>query len=168
MRIRVVIPLIALALSAAACGGGNDTGGTTGSTGGTGASGSATIAKFTTVAQDAEGGNTLSASGVSCDGLTGPYTVTFAVQGNLSGQATATLTLVNGSKGTLKFSMPVTGAESGTLSGQYKVELSPLANSGTMLVTGVTTVESSSGMRTFPVSMKDIPVNVGTGACPNP
>jgi hypothetical protein len=93
--------------------------------------------------------------------------VTIALQGNSSGETTSTLELPNGSTGTLEWSMDVTGAEAGTLSGTYSVELSPLASSGTLVVNGVTTAASDSGTRTFRVSLKDIPVSVGTGVCPN-
>lgn len=171
MGVRIIVLVLAVALSAAACGG-DDTsdGGTTGGTGtgATGATGSVELGKFTTAVQDAEGDSMLSFSGISCDGLAGPYVVTIAVEGNLSGETTATLDFTDGSTGILEWSMEVSGAEEGTLSGRYAAELSPLQDVGIIVFSGVTTAESVSGTRTFDVETGDVPVDVGTGTCPNP
>jgi hypothetical protein len=144
MKTRIGLLLIALLLTAAACG--DDTeGGTTGTTGG---GGSDELASFTAVVQDTEGGNTLSLNGLSCDGLEGPYEVTVAAQGNVTGETTSSLELADG-KGTLEFSLDVTGAEEGTISGTYAVELSPLQDASVFVFTGATSVEGA-----------------GTGTCP--
>lgn len=159
MRMRAWLLLLVIPLTLVACG--DDTGGTTGSTGG----GSDELASFTAVAQDTDSGITVSIKGLSCNSLDGPYDVTIAAQGNATGETKATLELTNG-KGTLDWSMDVTGAAEGTLSGKYAVELSPLQDTGVLLVTGVTTVETGSDVQTIPVSVRDVPVSVGTGVCP--
>jgi hypothetical protein len=160
--------LLVLAIAVAACGDEDGTaGGTTGSTGATGATGSTELGKFTTGVHDAEGDNLLSFSGISCDGLNGPFVVTIAVQGTLSGETTATLELVDGA-GTLTWSMDVTGAQEGTLSGVYDAELSPIQDTGILVFSGVTKVETADGIRTFDVDTGDVSVDVGTGVCPNP
>jgi hypothetical protein len=168
MRTRIGLLLITLVLVAVACGGDDaDGGGTTGTsaTGTTGSTGTDELASFTAVVQDTEGGNTLSINGVSCDGLEGPYEVTVAAQGNVTGQTTSTLELIDGT-GTLEFSMDVTGAEQATVSAVYDVQLSPLQDVSVFVFTGATTVESAGGGREFQVKTGDIPITVGTGACP--
>jgi len=162
MKARMLLPLLVFVLAAAACGGDEGT-----DEGATAATGSDQLGSFTSVVQDTEGGNTLSFAGISCDGLGGPYEVTIAVTGNLSGETTATLELPDGSTGNLDWSMQVTGAEEGTLSGVYAAEVSPLQDSDVIVFRGVTTAESASGTRTFDVETADVPVDVGAGTCPN-
>ena len=162
MRTRIGLLITVLLLAAAACGDDTD-GGTTGSTG---SSGTDELASFTAVVQDTEGGNTLSLNGLSCDGLEGPYEITVAAQGNVTGQTTSTLELTDG-KGTLEFSMDVTGAEEATISGTYAVQLSPLQDVSVFVFTGTTTVESASGGREFQAKTGDIPITLGTGTCPS-
>jgi len=163
MRTRIGLLLIALLLAATACGGDDTDGGTTGTTG---TGGSDELASFSAVVQDTEGGNTLSLNGLSCDGLEGPYEITVAAQGNITGRTTSTLALTDG-KGTLEFSMDVSGADEGTISGTYAVQLSPLQGAGVFVFTGATTVETGAGTREFQAKTGDIPVTVGTGTCPS-
>lgn len=174
MRLRVVGPLLALALVGAACGGGGSTGAATGTTGSatgttgaaTGTTVSTTVAKFTVVVQDVDGGNTLSFSGVSCDGIDGPYDVTIAVQGNVTGESAATFTFDATGASTMNWSMDVTGsAGTGTLSGAYTVTISPVQDSQVIVFKGVTTAKGPDGTRTFDVQTDDVPVDEGTGAC---
>lgn len=160
MRRHLAFVLLALLLSAASCGG--DDGGD--ATGSTGATGTDEIARFTAAVNDPDGGNTLSLSGVSCDGLNATYEVTIAVQGNLTGETVSPLDLVDGS-GTLEWSMDVTGAEEGTLSGEYVAELSEEAS--VLLFTGTTSARTASGDRSFQVRAGDIPITLAVGACPN-
>jgi len=169
MRARLLVPLACAVFLAAACGGDDDAGGGTGPTGSgpTGTTGSAEIARFTATVQDAEGGNTLSFSGTSCDGIQGPYEVMIAVQGNVTGETTATLSFVEGETSTMQWSMDVTGAEGeGTLAGEYDVELSPLEGAQIILFTGTTTAEGPSGTRSFETESGNLPVQTGTGTCP--
>jgi hypothetical protein len=169
MRSRIACLLALLTLFAAACGG-DDEGGATGGTDSTGsaptgATGSAEIARFTVVVQDPEGGNTLSFSGVSCEGIDGPYDVTIAVQGNFTGETTATFELDGAGTSTMQWSMDATGAEGdATLSGSYAVETSPVETE-LFLFSGVTRVEGPAGDREFDVGTIDVPVEQGTGAC---
>jgi hypothetical protein len=159
MKARMFLVVLVLAVAAAACGGDESAD--------EGVTGSDELGSFTVVVQDPEGGNTLSFSGISCDGLSGPFEVTIAVEGGLSGETTATLELPDGSTGTLDWSMEVTGAEEGTLSGVYSAEISPLQDADMIVFRGVTKAETASGTRTFDVETADVPVDVGTGACPS-
>jgi len=166
MGVRIIVLVLAVALSATACGGDDTTdGGTTGGTE-TGTTGTDELASFTAVVQDAEGGNTLSLNGLSCNGLEGPYEITVAAQGSVTGETRSTLELTDG-KGTLEFSMDITGAEEGTISGTYAVELSPLQGVSVFVFTGATSVETGTGTREFQARTGDIPVTVGTGTCPS-
>ena len=171
MRTRIVGPVVILALLMAACGG-DEAGGTSGttgatsSTGATGATGSAEIAAFTVVVQDPQGGNTLSFSGESCDGFDGPYTVTIAAEGNVTGETTATFSVDESGASTMDWSMDVSGADGqGTLSGSYAIQISPVQDSQVLVFTGITTAEGPSGTRTFDVATDDVQVQEGTGAC---
>ena len=121
------------------------------------------IASFTAVAQDTESGITVSVNGVGCTGPEGPYDITIGAQGSATGETNATLELTNG-KGTLDWSMDVTGVAEGTLSGKYVMELSETAS--VFLVTGTSTVETGSDVRSFPVKIRDVSVSVGSGTCP--
>jgi hypothetical protein len=168
----VVGLLATLVLVAAGCGG-DDGGGSTGATGtgatgagATGASGSASVARFAVVVQDVDGGNTLSFSGVSCDGLGGPYDVTIAVAGNATGTSTATFTFDDGGTARMQWSLNATGAAGeATVSGDYRVEMSPLQDSQVIVFTGPTSVEEPDGSRSFNVTTDDVPVAEGTGTC---
>jgi len=168
MRIRLAGLLAILALLSAGCGGDDDVSGATPATGSetTGASGAAEIARFAVVVQDVEGGNTLSFSGESCEGIDGPYEVIIAVQGNATGQTTASFEFDEQGASTLDWSLDATGADgTATLSGSYAVAISPVQESQVLVFTGVTTVEGPSGNRTFDVTTDDVTVDEGTGAC---
>jgi len=166
MRARTSVLLFGIAMAAAACGGSKDTGG---ATGGSDTARDSDIATFTTAVKDPVGGGTISIRGVSCEGLRGPYLVTIAVKGNLSGETTATLPIHGGSTaGTLRWSMEVTGAETGTMSGRYKVLMSALTDPSTLVLRGQTIVGSASGARTFSVASRDVPMEVHKSVCPNP
>jgi len=168
MRPRSLL-LLACAMALVAACGGDDAGGDTGATGSgpTGATGSADIARFTATVQDTEGGNTLSFSGTSCDGILGPYEVLIAVQGNATGETTTTLSFTEGETTTMTYRVDVTGADGeGSISGEYEVELSPLEGTQIILFTGSTTAEGPSGTRSFETDTGNLPVQTGTGACP--
>jgi hypothetical protein len=95
--------------------------------------------------------------------------VTVAVRGNLSGKTIATLPIHAGSTaGTLKWSMEVTGAEAGTMSGHYHAKMSGLVDPSTLVLRGRTTIHDASGTRTFMVEARDIQIEADTGPCPNP
>jgi hypothetical protein len=169
MRARLAIVLTCLSVLGAACGGVDAEGGATGATGSepSGATGSAEIARFAAAIQDTDGGNILSFSGTSCDGILGPYQVLIASQGNVTGETTTTLSFVEDETTTMSFRMTVTEAEGeGTISGEYDVELSPLEEAQTILFSGTTTAEGPSGNRSFETDSGDLPVETGTGACP--
>jgi hypothetical protein len=171
MRRRIACLLTFAALFTAACGGDDDAGDPTDGTGptaseATGATGSAEIAQFTVVVQDVEGGNTLSFAGVSCEGIDGPYDVTIAVQGNFTGESTATFAFDEEGAGTMEWSMDASGADgTATLSGTYAVEISPVQETQVIIFSGVTMVEGPSGHREIDVTTEDVPVEEGTGAC---
>jgi hypothetical protein len=161
MMARLLGTLLVSALLLAACGG--DEGGATGSTG---ASGSAQIAQFAVVVQDVDGGNTLSFSGRSCDGTDGPYDVTIALQGNLTGQTTAGFSFGDQTTTTMQWSLDATGSDGdATLSGTYNVEISPIQDSQVLVFSGLTKVEGPSGNRSFNVTTDDVQVSEGTGTC---
>lgn len=169
MRARLLVLLACAVLLAAACGGDDDAGAGTGPTGSgpTGTTGSAEIARFTATVQDTDGGNILSFSGTSCEGILGPYEVLIAVQGNATGETTTTLSFVEGETTTMTYSMAVTGADGeGTISGEYEAQLSPLQGTQIILFTGTTTAEGPSGTRSFETESGNLPVQSGTGACP--
>jgi hypothetical protein len=163
--VRLVGLWLAWLLLLAACGGG-DVGGATGSTPATGASGSAQIAQFAVVVQDVDGGNTLSFAGRSCDGEDGPYDVTIALEGNLTGQTTAGFSFGDQTTTTMQWSLDATGSQGdATLSGTYQVQISPIQDSQVLVFSGLTKVEGPSGDRSFNVTTDDVQVNVGTGTC---
>jgi hypothetical protein len=165
MRLRLIALLLGSTLLLAACGG-DDGGGATGSTPATGSSGSAQIAQFAVVVQDVEGGNTLSFAGRSCDGEGGPYDVTIALEGNLTGQTTAGFSFGDQTTTTMEWSLDATGAEGdATLSGTYQVQISPVQDSQVLVFTGPTKVEGPSGERSFNVTTENVQVNIGTGTC---
>lgn len=166
MKARTSVLLFGIAMMAAACDGSSDTGG---ATGGSDTARESDIATFTTAVKDPVGGGTISIRGVSCEELRGPYLVTIAVKGDLSGETTAMLPIHGGSTaGTLRWSMEVTGAQTGTMSGRYKALMSALTDPSTLVLRGQTRIESVSGARTFSVASRDIPIEVHTGVCPNP
>ena len=166
MRARVGVLLFAIAMLAAACGGGDEA---SAPTEGAGATRETDIARFTTAVKGRGADGRISINGVSCDGLPGPYLVTVAVRGNLSGKTIATLPIHAGSTaGTLKWSMEVTGAEAGTMSGHYHAKMSGLVDPSTLVLRGRTTIHDASGTRTFMVEARDIQIEADTGPCPNP
>jgi hypothetical protein len=159
MKARVLGSLLISALLLAGCGG--DEGG-----GATGSSGSAQIAQFAVVVQDVDGGNTLSFAGRSCDGEDGPYDVTIALEGSLSGQTTAGFSFGDQTTTTMEWSLDATGSDGdATLSGTYQVEISPIQGSQVLVFRGPTKVVGPSGERSFNVTTKNVQVNIGTGTC---
>jgi hypothetical protein len=166
MSPRLGILLLAAAMLVVGCRGSNDPGEPTG---GTSVNPEAELATFTTFVRDAGEGVTIRLAGVSCDGLRGPYLVTIAVRGNLTGRTIAALPIHAGSTaGLLDWSAEVTGARTGTMSGRYHAKLSGLTGPATVALRGRTTLESQAGVRSHHSAARQVPVELDTGACPNP